>query len=138
MHEMAEEKRKELVDRYRLASPNYKEGDLVLVTTHLLSNASKGISAKFAPRRDGPYLIKKKRGPSSYEIADPTNPDVALGTHHSSALRPFSVSGESLPVPTQPLRKRGRPRKLIQVEVPPRRGRGRPRKNAPSLGQLRI
>ncbi|XP_062530656.1 uncharacterized protein LOC119630752 [Bombyx mori] len=38
----------------------FAEGDLVLMKTHVLSNASKGITSKFNPKRDGPYVISKK------------------------------------------------------------------------------
>jgi hypothetical protein len=35
-------------------------GDKVLLKSHFLSNASKGFSAKLAPRREGPYLVTNK------------------------------------------------------------------------------
>ena len=36
-------------------------GSEVLVTTHVLSNRDKGLTAKFVPKRDGPYTIIEKR-----------------------------------------------------------------------------
>ncbi|KAL0838547.1 hypothetical protein ABMA28_016655 [Loxostege sticticalis] len=113
IHEMREEQRKEYVDKKRKESPKYKNGDLVMVDSHVLSSSSKGFSAKLAPRRDGPYLILRNHGPSSFEIADPNDPGKSLGLYHSSALRPFQGSRSApLPAPAAPLRKRGRPRKV--------------------------
>ncbi|KAL0821643.1 hypothetical protein ABMA28_005084 [Loxostege sticticalis] len=113
IHEMKEEQRKEYVDKKRKESPKYKNGDLVMVDSHVLSSSSKGFSAKLAPRRDGPYLILRNHGPSSFEIADPNDPGKSLGLYHSSALRPFQGSRSApLPAPAAPLRKRGRPRKV--------------------------
>lgn len=131
VHEMEEERRKELADLRRQTRPDYSEGDKVLVTLHPLSQASKGISAKFAPRRDGPYQIKKIHGPASYEIADPARPNVSLGLYHASALTPYKSNTQEMPLPAQPLKKRGRPRKVVpQPDCPvATRKRGRPRKN---------
>ncbi|GFT42435.1 hypothetical protein TNCV_1787111 [Trichonephila clavipes] len=41
------------------------------------------------PKREGPYLILTLRSPVTYEIADPANPDLALGTYHVSALKDY-------------------------------------------------
>lgn len=111
VQESSEERRKVYVDKHRREDPGYKPGQLVLVTLHPLSNAAKGVSAKFAPRRDGPYVIMKKHGPSSYEISNPTKPDTMIGVYHASALVPYVGDLQTVPVPVQPLRKRGRPRK---------------------------
>ena len=111
IQEHGEERRKKYVDKQRREDPGYHPGELVLATTHTLSNASRGVSNKFAPRRDGPYVVKKRHGPSSYEIADPQKPDVVIGVYHSSALVPYVGESSLLPAPVQPLRKRGRPRK---------------------------
>ncbi|CAF4948087.1 unnamed protein product [Pieris macdunnoughi] len=111
VHEIEEEKRKELVDQHRRTRPEYNESDMVMVALHPLRYASKGIRAKFAPLRDGPYMIIKQHGPSSYAVADPSNPVLCLGIYHASALTPYTGLSEELPTPVQPLRKRGRPRK---------------------------
>lgn len=129
VQEGKEERRKEIVDQTRQKRPEYKKGDLVLIKTHPISKAALGISAKFAPRRDGPYTIIKQHGPSSFEVANPDTPEVPVGVYHSSQMQTFH--GQQSTVPVQPIRKRGRPRKEPQLaEVPeiPRRGRGRPRK----------
>ncbi|KAL3281172.1 hypothetical protein HHI36_004390 [Cryptolaemus montrouzieri] len=79
----------------RRPDPTYKPGDKVLVTSHLLSKKKQHITAKILPKRDGPYTI-------------PDDPEILLGTYHTSALKPYRGDAED----TQPvylLRKRGRP-----------------------------
>lgn len=95
----------------RRPQPDYKIGDQVLVTTHVLSKSSKNITSKFVPKRDGPYQIMKKIGTSSYQIASNTNPSVPLGTYHVSAFTLYKK--KELIKPVQPLRTRGRPKKKI-------------------------
>ncbi|KAJ0169627.1 hypothetical protein K1T71_014812 [Dendrolimus kikuchii] len=99
----------------------YKIGDLVLLSLHPISKASKGITAKFAPRRDGPYQIMKQHGPASYQIATTSTPDKPIGIYHASALTPFHNQEEEdvtpIPEPVRPLRKRGRPRKDKSTNV---------------------
>ncbi|CAH2108897.1 unnamed protein product [Euphydryas editha] len=127
--EIKEERRKEVADKGRRKDSGYTPGDLVLATTHPISNLARGVSAKFSPRRDGPYLILKQHGASSYVLSDPNTPDMPLGVYHASALTPYQGSDGPLPQPVQPLRKRGRPRKQNPVPVAqPSRGRGRPKK----------
>ena len=142
VQEGKEEKRKEYVDKSRRPSPKYKPGDRVLVDAHTLSKTVQGFSSKLAPRRDGPYIILKNHGPSSYHVADPKTPNQSVGLYHSSALRPFQSDTKSpLPAPARPIRKRGRPPKtadpLTTVEVTttklPKPTRGRPRKDTASL-----
>lgn len=115
-------------------SPNYAPGDLVLVTLHPVSKASKGYCAKFSPRRDGPYVILKQYGPASYKVAAQENPNIPVGTYHTSLLEPYRGESTSPPKPVQPLRQRGRPKKSqqeknsAQVVTEPKRLRGRPKK----------
>ncbi|CAB3252388.1 unnamed protein product [Arctia plantaginis] len=111
VQEMKEEARKIWVDKTRRQGTKYSPGDLVLVQVHAISRATQGVSAKFAPRRDGPYVITKQHGPSSYQLALPETPQTIIGLYHSSALVPCQGNVADLPKPTQPIRKRGRPRK---------------------------
>lgn len=74
------------------------------VTTHALSQASKGLSAKFFPKRDRPYAIISKIGSSLYEITAPDNFNVLLGTHHASDLTVYKQSDDL----SYTVRKRGR------------------------------
>ncbi|GFX48042.1 uncharacterized protein TNCV_4113771 [Trichonephila clavipes] len=76
---------KENFDRRR--RKYYKPGDKVWVTIHPINRNYK--SRKFMPKREGPYLILTLRSPEAYEIADPANPDQALGTYHVSALKDY-------------------------------------------------
>ncbi|GFS41327.1 hypothetical protein TNIN_19381 [Trichonephila inaurata madagascariensis] len=60
------------------------------------------------PKRDEPYIIVTQRSPTTYEVANPNNPDEVLRPYRSSALR-RCIDKEATPV--MPLRKTGRPRK---------------------------
>jgi transposase InsO family protein len=112
MQEMQEERRKEYVDRRRRACPDYQNGDLVLVNTHTLSKASQGFSSKLAPRRDGPYVVIRRHGPASFEVAHCSTKE-PVGIYHASALQPFEgTDNVEIPRPAIPIRKRGRPRKI--------------------------
>ncbi|KAF9405357.1 hypothetical protein HW555_013873 [Spodoptera exigua] len=133
VQEMKEEKRKDYVDRHRRKLPEYQPGDMVLVNLHPISKGSQGISAKFAPRRDGPYIIKEQHGPASFKLASVTDPGTSIGLYHASALTPYKRGDEmTAPNPIQPLRSRGRPRKqVVEKKTIPstaKRGRGRPKK----------
>jgi hypothetical protein len=114
------DKQKEYCDRKRRPDPSYKPGDLVLVNTHSLSNAQRGYSSKFAPRRDGPYVILRKHGPASYEVATSGETSVPVGIYHTSELTPFHGADTNLPDPVQTIRKRGRPRKNL-TKIQPKR-----------------
>jgi hypothetical protein len=125
VQELKEEQRKVLVDQSRRPQSNYKPGDLVLVESHPISKASQGVTAKFAPRRDGPYQIVRSHGPTSFQLSSPETPTLPIGVYHSSALTPFHKDEVSIiPQAVQPIRKRGRPKKITAS-----RGRGRPRKH---------
>ncbi|KAI5638414.1 hypothetical protein NE865_09048 [Phthorimaea operculella] len=141
LNEKKEERRKQTVDESRRERPEYKPGDMVLVALHPISKASQGITAKFAPRRDGPYKILRQHGPTSFEVVSPSNPNQPIGVYHASALTPFRSeeggTSTAIPEPVQPLRKRGRPKKVLTVEpspvlpAQPKRGPGRPKKTSP-------
>ncbi|XP_073811717.1 uncharacterized protein [Musca autumnalis] len=103
---------KNLYDSHRRSQPNFNVGATVMVTTHVLSQASKGVTSKFVPKRDGPYIITKKIGSTSYEVASPENINTPLGTYHASALTLYTDDNSNIiPKPVHPIRKRGRPRK---------------------------
>ncbi|GFY17299.1 integrase catalytic domain-containing protein [Trichonephila clavipes] len=106
--EEKQDQRKTFYDKRHRPGPLYRPGDKVWVTLHPLSNAAHKKTAKFMPKRDGPYIIVTQRSPTTYEVANPNNPHQVLGTYHSSALRPC-IDKEATPV--MPLRKRERPRK---------------------------
>lgn len=113
VQEWNEERRKAYVDSKRQPCPEYNPGDLVLVNSHFLSSSRHGLSAKLAPRRDGPYIIKRRHGPSSFEIATPSAPHISKGIYHASALKMFNaLEIEDIPQPLHPIKKRGRPKKI--------------------------
>lgn len=62
--ELAQDKNKAYVDQKRRPQKEFNIGDRVLVETHAQSKAKQGITSKFVPRRDGPYIILKKKGSS--------------------------------------------------------------------------
>ncbi|XP_045462161.1 uncharacterized protein LOC123672192 [Harmonia axyridis] len=95
--------------------PNLVPGTLIWVNTKLLSKKADGFSSKLAPRRDGPYVIKERRGPTSYAITNQENPDEVIGVYHASDLTPCKGL-ENKEVPTHPIRRRGRPKKTIEED----------------------
>ncbi|KAF9804156.1 hypothetical protein SFRURICE_020584 [Spodoptera frugiperda] len=99
------EVRKGAADRRRRDVTPFRDGDLVLVEAHSASNAAKGFSQKFAPRREGPYRVSQVVSPTTYVVVD--NEGRVKGKYHASALTPYS--GET-PTVVHP-RRRGRPAK---------------------------
>ncbi|GFS86186.1 hypothetical protein TNCV_660721 [Trichonephila clavipes] len=106
--EEKQDQRKIFHDKRHRPVPLYHPGDNVRVTLHPLSTAAHKKTAKFMPKRVGPYIIVTQRSLTTYEVANPNNPHEVLEPYHSSALRPC-IDKEATPVMS--LRKRGRPRK---------------------------
>lgn len=52
---------------------SYAVGEKVFRKNYVLSDASKQFTAKFAPKYVGPFLIKRKLSPVTYELADIRN-----------------------------------------------------------------
>ncbi|KNC27299.1 hypothetical protein FF38_06727 [Lucilia cuprina] len=102
-----QDKNKTYVYQQRRPRPNFEVGTEVLVTTHVLSNVSKGITSKFVPKRDGPYIITKQIGSSTYEVSSPDN----LTIHASTFTLYKGTNVRNNPVPVHPMKRRGRPRK---------------------------
>jgi hypothetical protein len=118
-YERQQDKVKKYADLRRRPSPPFEVGDRVLVDVHALSKASHSYTSKFAPRRDGPYVVVEKKGPVGYVVAAVDDPDRPLGKYHVWALRPFVSSvGETHSEPVAPLRRRGRPRKAQPDDHP--------------------
>lgn len=103
--EEQQDSRKMSGDCKRREGPFYEKGDLVLVQTHPTSNASKGFTSKFAPRREGPYVVLEVVSPTSYIIQDSAGE--IRGKYHASALTPYVGEGSAVKHP----RRRGRPAK---------------------------
>lgn len=83
---------KRFVDKQLRQSKSYQSGEKVLVETYALS--------KFAPRRDGPYIVLKQNSPTSYELAAVERPTISIGKYHVSALQPFNQDeGHPDPLP---------------------------------------
>lgn len=110
-NEKEQDRRKASADTRRRPDQGYKIGDLVWVNTRVISSSARRTTAKLAPRRDGPYMILHRRGPTSYEVANPADPTTTVGTYHSSALAEYEGRDQETPEPLHPIRRRGRPRK---------------------------
>ncbi|XP_011685206.1 PREDICTED: uncharacterized protein LOC105448382 [Wasmannia auropunctata] len=112
-HEREQDRRKSYADKDRRPAIKFKEGDHNYGhKTRILSDASKKITVKFAPKRDGPYKINKRISPTSYQLAD-NNTGEVLSIHHVSDLEAYK-GNNSRNSPCQsikPIRKRGRPKK---------------------------
>ncbi|XP_045535217.1 uncharacterized protein LOC123720914 isoform X2 [Papilio machaon] len=109
--EKKQDQRKEIGDTARRSVPTYKQNDLVLVKTHVLSNASKGKTRKFMPKRDGPYRVKRVITPTTFILSNLTDDDTVIGKYHSSDLTPFiQTSDNEQTTPVIPKKGRGRPR----------------------------
>lgn len=118
--EEQQDQRKAYADPHRRPNPGYQQGNLVLVTTHTLSRRERHFTSKLAPKRDGPYTIKRQVGPNSYEVQTRDAEPVCIGVYHTSALTPYIGTSEDTPEPVVPIRKRGRPRKDNTPRQPPK------------------
>ncbi|GFS36992.1 uncharacterized protein NPIL_126181 [Nephila pilipes] len=79
------------------------------------TNKNAGVTSKFMPRRDGPFIIVERKSPVSYSVANTDSPQLPVGVYHTSALTPFQ--GNAIP-PVKALRRRGRPAKIIKPSSP--------------------
>lgn len=66
---------------------SYNVGDKVLRRNFVLSDASKFISAKLANKYVGPFVIKKRVSPWTYELCDLDG--ISRGIWHAKDLKPF-------------------------------------------------
>ncbi|KAJ8935324.1 hypothetical protein NQ318_004486, partial [Aromia moschata] len=114
--EKSQDNSKKYADAKRRNVSPFKEGDQVMVETHVLSRAKHSITSKFAPKRDGPYTVHRVVTPTTFEISSSDNPNVPLGKYHISALTPYR--GDKDETPLKPIRRRGRPPKKGQPNVP--------------------
>ena len=114
--EKTKEESKARADEKRRDVLPYKEGDVVLVKTHVLSNAAKGLTKKFTPRRDGPYTVRKVIGNNVYELQNGDHK--IIGRYHTVDLTPYTGEPEEMQ-PVNPIRRRGRPRNQPLVESGP-------------------
>ncbi|GFS40420.1 uncharacterized protein NPIL_590731 [Nephila pilipes] len=84
-----QDKRKSFADQKKRPAPSYTSGDLVLVTKPNQSNKNAGVTSKFMPRRDGPFVIVERKSPVSCSVANTDSPQLPVGVYHTSALTPF-------------------------------------------------
>ncbi|KAJ0171401.1 hypothetical protein K1T71_012951 [Dendrolimus kikuchii] len=107
--EVQQDKAKTYADASRRPSDSFQVGDLVLMKSHLLSKGSKDLTAKFYPRRDGPYKIVQKVSPTTFVVA--TTANSVLGKYHVQDLTRYQGNKLTPPKPVNPKRNRGRPAK---------------------------
>ncbi|KAG6461941.1 hypothetical protein O3G_MSEX012944 [Manduca sexta] len=109
--EIQQDKTKKYADQSRRPAESFQVGDLVLLKSHVLSNAPKNVTAKFAPRRDGPYQILNRDSPTTYTLSHVDQPNEILGKYHNQDLFIYRSKDDrsSLPNPVLPKKKRGRP-----------------------------
>lgn len=108
---------KKISDNRRVSS-NFNIGDKVLVKTHVLSSKQKGISSKFAPKRDGPYLVKEVVTPTTYLLTTCDKDRHEIGRYHARDIYLYhekvtESSTSGIPTPLLPKRKRGRPKRYL-------------------------
>lgn len=122
------------LDKKRRPDPGYQSGDKVWIQTHPQSNKKRKYTAKFAPKREGPYIILQKQGPASYEVGDING--AIIGKYHTSSIVKCNDADN---IETMEKRKGGRSRKPVQadnIETMVTRKRGRPRKQVQALQSL--
>lgn len=105
--EKTQQNNQNATDKKRREDPGFTTGDKVWIKAHPLSKAANQFTAKFAPKRDGPYIILQKRGPASYEVGDKDGK--LIGTYHTSSISKCSVPDDIEPAIER--RRRGRPKK---------------------------
>jgi transposase InsO family protein len=100
---------------------SFQVGQQVLRRSHVLSDAVKGVTSKFAPKWQGPYLVSRVQTPLTYKLWDVNLDQELQGTYHVSDLKVYHDSvergaiGDLFPVldvdgsgePTRLLRPRG-------------------------------
>ncbi|GFT14097.1 uncharacterized protein NPIL_349391 [Nephila pilipes] len=84
-----QDKCKSFADQKRRPASSYTSGDLVVVTKPNQTNKNAGVTSKFMPRRDGPFVIVERKSPVSYSVANTDSLQLPVGVYHSSALTPF-------------------------------------------------
>ena len=105
--EKMQKKNKDYVDQTKRPQTSIEIGDQVLVKTHILSNAKQATTAKFVPKRDGPYTVVQKKGSSLFVIAAEDAVDKPIATVHVSDI---TLVKNHQSQPLYPMRKRGRPK----------------------------
>lgn len=78
-------------DEKHRPDPGYKSGDLVWITFHKKSNLAQQQTAKFFPRKEGPYVILRKLDSATYEIESNDDESKIIGKFHTSAISLFKT-----------------------------------------------
>ncbi|GFT37614.1 hypothetical protein NPIL_64861, partial [Nephila pilipes] len=86
-----------------------------LVTKPNQNNKNAGVTSKFIPHRDGPFVIVLRKSPVSYSVENTDSPQLPVEVYHTSALPPFQ--GNVIPT-VKALRRRVRPARIIKPSSP--------------------
>ena len=115
---LEQDRQKEIAEAGNREMKSFEPGDRVWVATYFLSHSAAGLTSKFYPKRDGPYIVTRQCSPTSYEVASAEQPEVVLGKYHASDLT--ACRGSNIGTqPVRPLARRGRPRKNRTPAVAP-------------------
>ncbi|GJQ70629.1 hypothetical protein Trydic_g23019 [Trypoxylus dichotomus] len=111
------DQRKVQADKAR-TSVQYNIGELVLMKSHSLSDAKKGYTSKFAPKRDGPYKALKTITPTTNELGTCADPSQLIGRYHVSDIWAYHapLTAGTTPEPVGMKRRRGRPKKMSVLD----------------------
>jgi len=66
----------------------FNEGDWVTLEAHPLSSKAKGVAASLMPKREGPFIIKRKINPLNYELGD-VNSNLPITFAHVVQLKRY-------------------------------------------------
>ena len=97
--EIQQDRAKKYADQRRRPAIKFEVGDEVLVDVHVLSNQDRKYTSKFAPRRDGPYIIIGKQSPVTYVVAsrsDPNKPHTIYKESNQNQNKVVSENDRSL------------------------------------------
>ncbi|GJQ81744.1 hypothetical protein Trydic_g9183 [Trypoxylus dichotomus] len=96
----------------------YYHPEIVLLKSHSLSDAKKGYTSKFAPKRDGPYKVLKTITPTTHELGTCALPSQLIGRYHVSDIWAYyaPLTAGTTPEPVGMKRRRRRPKKMSELD----------------------
>jgi hypothetical protein len=71
------------------------EGDMVILKTHFLSDASRGFSSKLAPKQEGPFLVVAKLSDRTFTLKS-LETGQTVNRVHINEISPFQDSSKNV------------------------------------------